>query len=63
MYINYMVYKFYSRNNQVPKEKDLQLHECAASAQPVRPVCMETLREHRSDRYIDRSYKNRGLHT
>ena len=34
-----MVYKFYSGNNQVPKEKkDLQLHECAASAQPIRPV-------------------------
>ena len=31
-----MVYKFYSGNNQVPK--DLQLQECAASAQPVRPV-------------------------
>ena len=34
--------------------------------QAVRPVCMETLREHRSDRYTDRSDrsgKNRGLHT
>ena len=31
--------------------------------QPVRPVCMETLREHRSDRYTDRSgKKQRAAH-
>ena len=33
-----MVYKFYSGNIQVPKEKGPTTKLCAASAQPVRPV-------------------------
>ena len=66
-----MVYKFYSGNNQVPKKKRTYNYMSVLPLpnrsdrflQPVRPVCMETLREHRSDRYTDRSGKNRGLHT